>query len=356
MAVVELDLGSVIGPQGPKGDTGQTGSQGPTGATGPMGATGATGQRGSLWYNGTGITGTSTTATVFSGSGVTAALVGDYYTNTGTGADRGRVYNCTVSGNASTAKWVYAGTMLGPQGPQGIQGETGATGAKGDTGATGPKGDTGATGLQGPKGDTGATGPAGPNAANLISATDVQGIIGTAGGSSTVQLLINEITDRVVNELLLKTDVVSQIVNDASKAASMAALYAEHQRVTDLNSNLDNLSGNFNPSSANATILLNPTSIVTGNTINLDETVINTYRGIEILIAFEGGAYPARQYVPSGIFKIAGAYGLSLIQATSYYGYIQFSVATTGITINNIFQTGWTATPKISLYGIDKIN
>lgn len=120
MAVVELDLGSVIGPQRPKGDTGATGAQGPTGATGPTGTTGATGQRGSQWYNGTGITGTSTNATVFSGSGVAAALVGDYYTNTGTGADRGRVYSCTVAGNASTAKWVYAGTMLGPQGPQEI--------------------------------------------------------------------------------------------------------------------------------------------------------------------------------------------------------------------------------------------
>ncbi|MDR7814643.1 hypothetical protein [Lacrimispora sp.] len=214
MAVVELDLGNVKGPQGEAG------------------------QRGSLWYNGTGITGTSTTATVFSGSGVTAALMNDYYQNTGTGADRGRVYRCTVAGAATVAKWVYAGTNLGPQGEQGIQGETGATGATGPKGDTGATGATGAKGDKGDKGDKGETGPAGPNAANLISATDVQGLVGAAGGSSTVQLLINAIADKVANKLLLKTDVVSQIVNDAAKAASMAALYSVNQKVDTVNINL----------------------------------------------------------------------------------------------------------------------
>ena len=143
-----------------------------------------------------------TTATIFSGSGVTAALVNDYYQNTSTGADRGRGYRSTVAGAATVAKWVYAGTILGPQGVQGIQGETGATGSKGDKGV---KGDTGATGSKGDPGATGAkgdTGPAGPNAANLISAADVQGLVGSAGGSSTVQLLINAIADRVANKLL----------------------------------------------------------------------------------------------------------------------------------------------------------
>lgn len=43
--VVELDLGSVIGPQGPKGDTGATGPQGPTGTTGATGPKGDTGER-----------------------------------------------------------------------------------------------------------------------------------------------------------------------------------------------------------------------------------------------------------------------------------------------------------------------
>lgn len=98
------------GAKGAQGTTGATGPTGPTGATGPKGATGATGQRGSKWYSGTVITGTSTTATVFSGSGITGALVDDQYLNPSTG----NTYRCTVSGAASVAKWVYAGNIKGP--------------------------------------------------------------------------------------------------------------------------------------------------------------------------------------------------------------------------------------------------
>lgn len=108
------------------------GQKGDTGATGATGTAGATGQRGSQWYTGTGITGTSTTATIFSGSGVSAALVGDYYLNTSTGY----VYNCTVAGAASVAKWVYSGSI------KGATGASGATGAKGDKGDKGDTGDT----------------------------------------------------------------------------------------------------------------------------------------------------------------------------------------------------------------------
>lgn len=52
MAITEVDLGSVIGPQGPKGDTGATGPQGPqgpqgdAGPQGPRGETGPTGPQG----------------------------------------------------------------------------------------------------------------------------------------------------------------------------------------------------------------------------------------------------------------------------------------------------------------------
>ena len=58
---------------------------------------------GAVWYTGTKITGTSTTATAFSGSGITAAKVGDMYLNTSTY----NTYRCTVGGAASAAKWVY---------------------------------------------------------------------------------------------------------------------------------------------------------------------------------------------------------------------------------------------------------
>lgn len=71
--------------------------------------------RGSMWYSGTGITGTSTTPTVFAESGVTKAYENDLYLNThATSSDRGNVYACTLGGDAATAKWAYAGTIIGP--------------------------------------------------------------------------------------------------------------------------------------------------------------------------------------------------------------------------------------------------
>lgn len=114
------------GQPGKDGDKGDKGDKGDTGATGPAGANGATGTRGSQWYRGTGITGTGTTATVFSGSGVSSALVNDMYLNTSTGA----VYTCTTAGAASTAKWVYSGSIkgaAGPQGPKGADGQANVT-------------------------------------------------------------------------------------------------------------------------------------------------------------------------------------------------------------------------------------
>ena len=124
MAIVKTLIGNIKGPKGEKGDKGDTGAKGDKGATG---------QRGSRWTQGTKITGTSTTATIFSNSGISDALVNDNYLNTSTG----NTYRCTVAGNASTAKWVYSGNIKGPKG------DTGAKGDKGDTGATGPKGPQG---------------------------------------------------------------------------------------------------------------------------------------------------------------------------------------------------------------------
>jgi len=75
------------------------------------GATGATGDN-AVWYAGTGITGTSSTATSFSGSGVANAKVGDMYLNTSTQ----NVYRCTTGGAASAAKWVYVANIKGAGG------------------------------------------------------------------------------------------------------------------------------------------------------------------------------------------------------------------------------------------------
>ena len=63
-------------------------------------------------YSGNKITGTSTTATIFSGSGITAAVVNDRYVNT----DDGNYYKCTVAGAAAVAKWVYEGNSRIPEG------------------------------------------------------------------------------------------------------------------------------------------------------------------------------------------------------------------------------------------------
>lgn len=117
-----------------KGQKGDTGSVGPTGPTGHIGT------RGSRWSTGTAITGTSTTATVFSGTGITDALVNDMYLNISTGY----TYRCTVAGAANVAKWVYAGSIKGSTGAKGDKGNTGSTGP---TGATGPTGPTGASGV-----------------------------------------------------------------------------------------------------------------------------------------------------------------------------------------------------------------
>lgn len=100
------------GAQGPKGDAGPTGAQGPKGDAGATGAKGATGTRGSQMYWGTAITGTSTTATVFSGSGISNALANDLYLNT----SAWNVYQCALGGAASTAKWVYKGNIKGQSG------------------------------------------------------------------------------------------------------------------------------------------------------------------------------------------------------------------------------------------------
>ena len=174
------------GAKGDKGDTGATGPQGETGPQGPQGETGATGAAGGRWYSGTKITGTSTTAKVFSGSGISSAVVGDMYLNTSTCY----TYRCTVAGNASTAKWAYVNGIkgatgsqgpqgeTGPQGPQGIQGETGATGATGPQGAKGDKGD---------KGDTGDTGAQGVSVSSVVHQYYLSTSASSqAGGSWTV--------------------------------------------------------------------------------------------------------------------------------------------------------------------------
>lgn len=76
------------------------------------GIDGIDGLRGSYWYSGTGITGTSTTSTIFTGSGAISALPGDMYLNTSTQ----NVYKCVNPGSASTARWSYLCNIKGATG------------------------------------------------------------------------------------------------------------------------------------------------------------------------------------------------------------------------------------------------
>jgi len=135
-----INTGSVIGPQGIQGATGAQGAQGDTGSQGPAGL--------------------SVSSASVNGAGRLLIIRSD---------------NSTVD----------AGSVIGPQGVQGIQGPIGSTGLqglqgeRGDTGAQGVKGDTGI------KGDTGTTGADGVG----ISTAEVNGtgrLIITKTDSSTV--------------------------------------------------------------------------------------------------------------------------------------------------------------------------
>ena len=169
MAVTEVDLGLVIGPQGPQGPQGKTGPQGPTGAAGKA-------------------------ATIKIGK-VTTGEEGSSAKVTNSGTENAAVLDITIPCGAT-----------GPQGPKGATGEaasikvgtvtTGEAGSEASVKNAGtasaavfnftiPRGATGATGPQGPKGETGATGPQGPQGAT--GATGPQGPRGPAGSDANVQ-------------------------------------------------------------------------------------------------------------------------------------------------------------------------
>ena len=120
----ELDMGSVMGPQGQKGDTGEKGEKGDRGEKGDTGATGAKGDKGDPGATGP--------------QGITPTI--------------GENENWYL-GNVDTGK-----PSRGRQGEKGEKGETGATGATGPKGETGPQGETGPRGPQGLQGIQGEPG------------------------------------------------------------------------------------------------------------------------------------------------------------------------------------------------------
>lgn len=208
--------------KGPKGDKGETGPQG------KQGNAGATGQRGSRWTEGTAITGTSTTATVFSGTGIADALVNDMYLNTSTS----NVYRCTVGGTASVAKWVFVGCIKGAKGDKGDKGATGKTGPKG------PQGEKGATGPQGPSGTADTTFTEAATLTKLTSGEPFKAMLGKL--AKAVSSVFDKLDkSKVVNN---QTTTVEGFALDARQAnpninGSLA------KQISDLNGSLENLKG-----------------------------------------------------------------------------------------------------------------
>lgn len=194
--------------KGPKGDTG------PKGDVGEKGDTGSTGTRGSRWSEGTAITGTSTTETIFNGSGISDALVNDHYLNTSTG----NIYRCTVAGAASVAKWVYVGNIKGAKGDTGATGATGAKGDKGDTGATGPKGDTGATG---PSGTADTTFTMASSLTALTSGEAFKTMLGKI--AKAVSTLISHVSTKATSSVLGHVKVTNSAAVTDSTGLALAA-------------------------------------------------------------------------------------------------------------------------------------
>lgn len=212
-----INAGNVIGPKGDTGETGATGLKGDTGSTGAAGV-GVS----SAVIDGTGhliITKTDS-STVDAGSVI--GPKGDQGATGATGAtgakgDRGiSVYQAVVDGNGNLivtlddATQLDAGSVVGPQGAQGVQGPAGRSIASSGVvvdesgylqvtltdGSTinagyvvGPQGSTGATGAKGDKGDTGDTGATGATGPQGTSYTinGTSGSVQIYGLSSTTQ-------------------------------------------------------------------------------------------------------------------------------------------------------------------------
>jgi len=194
-----INAGSVVGPQGATGATGATGVKGDTGSTGAAGVGFS-----SAIVDGSGhlvITKTDS-STIDAGSVI--GPKGDQGATGATGAtgakgDQGvSVYQAVVDGDGNLivtlddATQLIAGSVIGPQGAQGVQGPAGRSIAGGGVvvdesgylqvtltdGSTinagyvvGPQGSTGATGAKGDKGDTGETGATGATGATGTSYT-----------------------------------------------------------------------------------------------------------------------------------------------------------------------------------------
>ena len=151
MALKEIDLGNVRGPQGPQGLKGDPGAKGATGAAGAPGAKGVSMRLLGAWSSSIAYVNNSAYIDIVTYSGNT--------------------YACKTSNTGQTPTNTTYWTLIAQKGATGAQG---TQGPKGDTGATGPQGATGAkgaTGSQGPKGDKGDPGDTVKVGTSLSNAT-----------------------------------------------------------------------------------------------------------------------------------------------------------------------------------------
>lgn len=76
--------------------------------------------------------------------------------------------------------------------------------------------------------------------AENINATDTYGILVSALGQSNVQALIDEIADRVMNQLVAKSMISNVQVNDQNHIPASSLVYSMNQDITELSSDLQN--------------------------------------------------------------------------------------------------------------------
>lgn len=146
-----------------------------------------------------------------------------------------------------------------------------------------------------------------------VKATDTSGLKGTAGAQVDAQALIDAIADRVATKLLLKTDVTNQIINDATKAASAAALYSVNEELKRTNSNFSSIAPKhlINCGTFRGEITRN-TSMVSGKQISLSITIVTPDAGIPVDTPFfyiNGRLKPTIIFALTGGFVVGYLYG-----------------------------------------------
>lgn len=121
-----INVGNIQGPKGDKGDKGDTGADGAAGANGPEGPKGP---RGSIWW--------VTQDEITNGAVITlipqtnfTPLVGDFVLSINANGNGEYGILSAVNGTTYTVNGSY-GSLIGPQGEQGVQGQQGIPGPQG---------------------------------------------------------------------------------------------------------------------------------------------------------------------------------------------------------------------------------